>query len=60
MLIDAINATIDFNTSALDVVSPPVLTLYEGVAFTAEVRVPVKSITETYEPAVIAVFPPTE
>jgi hypothetical protein len=58
-LIDAINATIDFNTSALVVESPPVLTLYEGVCFVPAVR-DAKSITETYEPAVIAVFPPTE
>ena len=61
MLIDAINATIDFNTSALDVVSPPVDTLYVGVAFTAATAVnDEKSMIEEYVPAVIPVVVPTE
>jgi hypothetical protein len=48
LLIDAINATIDFNTSALVVESPPVLTLYEGVCLVAATAVSAeKSMTET-------------
>jgi len=56
LLIDAIKATIDFRTSALEVVSPPVEISYEGfctVAYCANVvEAPVKSTTAAYLPEV--------
>jgi hypothetical protein len=58
LLIDAINATIDFNTSALVVVSPPVDTLIVGVCLVPAVK-DGKSMIVVYVPDVIPDAVPT-
>jgi len=61
-LIEAISATIDFNTSALVVVSPPVETEYVPVCLVpvpAAISV-VKSTIDVYLPEVMPVVVPTE